>query len=77
MAREKTENAEEKKTEAKNTEAKEAAPKFKVEQMAPHCEELFKVSPCGYAGATSGLEGEYTINEMDEIIRKWMKQEVK
>ncbi len=60
---------------AKN-EAEKAA-KFTVERLRMACTSLFGVSTSTYDGATHGLKGEYTVEEMKSIIQKWMKKEVK
>ncbi|KAB0577231.1 hypothetical protein EI53_01256 [Fusobacterium naviforme] len=54
-----------------------AAPKFTVEKLAEHARELFGVSSCTYAGATHGITGEYTVEEMKQHIEAWKKKEVK
>lgn len=63
-------------TEEKTAE-KAAAPKFPVEKLAAHCRQLFGVSSCTFAGATQGMAGEYTVEEMKAHIKKWCGQEVK
>lgn len=50
---------------------------YSVEQLRPYCRDLFGVSLCAYAGATSGLAGRYTVDEMKAIIGKWKEKEVK
>lgn len=52
------------------------AAKFPLEKLAKECEKLFGVSDCAFAGATFGLEGEYSIAEMKTIIQEWMEKEV-
>lgn len=54
-----------------------AAPKFSVERLGENCRQLFGVSSCTYAGATHGLTGEYTVEEMKAHIEKWRKKEAK
>lgn len=39
--------------------------------------ELFGIGTAAYAGATHGLEGEYTVEEMRQIINSWKNKEVK
>jgi hypothetical protein len=58
------------------TAEKAAAPKFPVEKLAAHCRQLFGVSSCTFAGATQGMTGEYTVEEMKAHIKKWCGQEV-
>ena len=53
----------------------EPEPKFTVENMRAHCLELFGVSSTTYAGATCGMEGEYTVREMKDHIAAWSKKE--
>lgn len=69
------------KTEKAGTEAatpeKAQAPKFTVERLAANCRQLFGVSSCTYAGATHGMTGEYTVEEMKKQIEEWKKKEVK
>lgn len=61
--------------ESKAQAAKE--PKFPIEKLSANCRQLFGVSSCTFAGATHGLTGEYTVEEMRKHIEKWRKQEVK
>lgn len=58
-------------------EKKAQATKFPIEKLAANCRRLFGVSTCTFAGATHGLTGEYTVEEMKKHIEKWRKQEVK
>lgn len=53
------------------------ATKFPIEKLAANCRRLFGVSSCTFAGATHGLTGEFTVEEMKKHIEKWCKQEVK
>ena len=53
------------------------ATKFPIEKLAVNCRQLFGVSSCTFAGATYGLTGEFTVEEMKKHIEKWRKQEVK
>jgi uncharacterized protein YgiB involved in biofilm formation len=57
--------------------AQETAPKFTVERLAVDCRQLFGVSSCTYAGATHGMTGEYTVEEMKAHIKEWCSKEVK
>lgn len=45
--------------------------KFSVEKLGANCKQLFGVSSCTYAGATNGMTGEYTVEEMKAHIEKW------
>lgn len=58
-------------------EKKQQAAKFPIEKLAANCRRLFGVSSCVFAGATHGLTGEYTVDEIKSRIEKWKKQEVK
>ena len=71
--RAKTAKTEETAAGAKTTQA----PKFPIEKLSAKCRQLFGVSSCTFAGATHGLTGEYTVEEMKKHIEKWCKQEVK
>lgn len=53
------------------------APKFAVERLGVDCRQLFGVSSCTYAGATHGMTGEYTVEDMKKHIEEWQKKEVK
>lgn len=51
--------------------------KFPLPNLAKNCRELFGVSSCAFAGATAGLTGEYTVKQMEGIIKEWCGKEVK
>lgn len=53
------------------------APKFSVEQLKADAFKLFGVSQSTYVGATYGLDGKYTVQEMKGHIEEWLKKEVK
>lgn len=53
------------------------APKFTVERLGADCRQLFGVSSCTYAGATHGMTGKYTVEEMKAHIKEWCGKEVK
>jgi hypothetical protein len=57
--------------------AAEKVPKFTIDRLRADCSKLFGVSTSTFDGATHGLKGEYTVEEMKSIIQKWMKKEVK
>lgn len=66
----------------KNTTTGETAantqrPTFPVERLAADCRQLFGVSSCTFAGATYGMTGEYTVEEMKAHIEKWCSKEAK
>lgn len=54
-----------------------SAPKFSIEKLRENCQKLFGISRSTFDGAASGLENEYTVQEMKENISKWMKKEAK
>lgn len=51
--------------------------KFSIEKLRANCRKLFGVSSCVFAGATAGMTGEYTIEEIKTHIEKWRRKEVK
>lgn len=51
--------------------------KFPLENLAKHSKQLFGVSSCTFAGATAGLTGSYTVEEMNNIIKEWCRKEIK
>lgn len=53
------------------------AVKFPIEKLQGNCRKLFGVSSCTFAGATAGMTGEYTIEEIKTHIEKWRRTEVK
>lgn len=55
---------------------KETVDKFSVERLRKDCSKLFGVSISTYDGATHGLDGEYSIDEMKNNINNWLKKEV-
>lgn len=54
-----------------------AAPKFMVEKLGANCRQLFGVSTSTFAGATYGMTGKYTVEEMRAHIEAWKKKGVK
>lgn len=63
--------------EAENGATREAPQKFPLEKLAAGCMTLFGVSSSTFAGATAGMNGDYSVAEMKEHIGKWLKKEVK
>ena len=61
---------------AKKVGKNESAPKFSIDKLGKHCLELYGCSSTTFAGATAGLTGEYTVDEMKEIINQWSEKEV-
>lgn len=53
------------------------AAKFPIKKLQANCRKLFGVSTCTFAGATAGMTGEYTIDEIKTHIEKWCRTEVK
>jgi len=45
--------------------------KFAIAQLRQNCLALFKVSQSAFDGATYGLKGEYTVEEMRARIKAW------
>lgn len=54
-----------------------AAPKYAIAKLQENCRQLFGVSTSTFAGATYGMTGKYTVNEMRAHIEAWKKREVK
>lgn len=61
----------------KNASAAQTAQKFPIERLAKACRTLFHVSASTFAGATAGMTGEYTINEMQQHINDWLGKEAR
>ena len=61
----------------KNASAAQTAQKqkFPVERLAKACRTLFHVSASTFAGATAGMTGEYTVEEMRKHIDEWLGKE--
>lgn len=64
-------------TVAETAPATATAPKFTVGRLREKCYTLFGVTTSTFDGATNGLDGEYTIEEMKNRIAKWQNKEVK
>lgn len=60
----------------KNASAAQTAQKFPIERLAKACRTLFHVSASTFAGATAGMTGEYTVNEMQQHINDWLGKEM-
>lgn len=55
-----------------------ADPKYKLDKLREHSEEILGVSMSTFDGATFGLQdGEYTIPEIKHIIAEWQRKEAK
>ncbi len=53
------------------------AKKYTVEKLQANCRQLFGVSTSTFAGATYGMTGTYTVEEMKTHIEAWRKKGVK
>lgn len=62
---------------ASETEAKAVGKKIPIENLRRSCGKLFDVTPSTFDGATVGLSGKYTVEEMKAIIKGWLEKEVK
>ena len=51
--------------------------KFPIAKLRDNSLKLFGVSVSTFDGATSGMTGEYSINEMKSALENWGKKEVK
>ncbi len=60
------------KTETSNEEST-----FSLEVLRANCMKLFKVSSSTFDGATNGLVGDFTVNEIKEKIKGWLEQPIK
>lgn len=66
-----------KKSQATAAETVVSAPKFTIATLRKNCLKLFGVTTSTFDGATLGLNGEYTVEEIKTVIEKWHKKEVK
>lgn len=51
--------------------------KYSIPLLQRHAFELFNVPTSTFVGATEGLDGEYTVEEVRQIINDWKKKEAK
>lgn len=51
--------------------------KIPLEKLRRSCVNLFGITPSTFDGATHGLTGKYSVEEMQAIIKAWLKKEVK
>ncbi|MCM1231953.1 MAG: hypothetical protein NC489_17680 [Ruminococcus flavefaciens] len=73
-------NKTEKEQTPKAEKAQNQAPKarvFPLEKLRANCQELFGVTDCTFVGATHGMTGEHTVEEIKAHIDKWRGTEVK
>lgn len=54
-----------------------AVKKYAVGKLQANCRQLFGVSTSTFAGATYGMTGQYTVEEMRAHIEAWKKKGVK
>ncbi len=54
-----------------------AEKKFALEKLRENCKALFGVSTSTFAGATLGMTGRYSVEEMKAHLEKWGKEKVK
>lgn len=59
---------------ATKPEQKAEPTKFPIGTLAKNSQKLFGVSQSTFAGATFGLKGEHSVDEMKAIINKWLKK---
>lgn len=53
-----------------------AGKKVPLENLRRSCVKLFGVTPSTFDGATVGLDGKFTVEEMKAIIEGWLDKEV-
>ncbi|MBQ3009660.1 MAG: hypothetical protein IJA35_00795 [Clostridia bacterium] len=51
--------------------------KIPIAKLRRSCVTLFGVTPSTFDGATIGLTGSYTVDEIKTILKKWLNKEVK
>lgn len=51
--------------------------KFPLKKLRANCKKLFGVTDCTFAGATHGMTGSYTVDEIKAQLEKWRRTEVK
>lgn len=75
----KTEKQQTAKAETPQTRPDKAKPdkKFPLEKLRANCKKLFGVTDCTFAGATHGMTGSYTVDEIKVQLEKWRRTEVK
>ncbi len=54
-----------------------APQRFTVAKLRENCRQLFGVSSSTFDGATNGMTGTYTVEEIKVHIEKWVKEGVK
>ena len=53
------------------------APQYTIEKLRANCRKLFGVSTSTFAGATYGMTGKYTVEDLSAHIEAWKKKGVK
>lgn len=66
-----------KKEQAETVATVETKPKYSIEELRSNCVALFGVTSSTFDGATYGLNGDYTVDEMKQVIEKWQKKSIK
>lgn len=61
----------------KKTHSTANSPKFPISELRKNAMKLFGVTTSTFDGATYGCSGEYTVEQIRDIIVKWKKKEVK
>lgn len=51
--------------------------KIPIAKLRRSCVTLFGVTPSTFDGATVGLTGSYTVDEIKATLKKWLDKEVK
>ena len=65
-----------KKKTVKTEETAATEPKFTIERLRANCLTLFGVTTSTFDGATYGLSGEFTVEEIEKTIEKWKKKTI-
>lgn len=66
-----------KKNNTADTEMEHIPPKFELEILRSKCVSLFGVSTATFDGATEGLTGKYSVEEINTKITNWLKKPIK
>ena len=66
-----------KKSTVETNETVSTAPKFTIEKLRSNCLALFGVTSSTFDGATHGLDGEFTVEEIKNTIEKWKNTTLK
>lgn len=51
--------------------------KYPLDQLRKHTLKLFGVTSCAFDGATYGMAGEYSVEEIKKAIERWSAKEAK